>query len=82
MICSYNVGIDIDLKALKIAQENFDNLIDQTPDLILADVSNFKAFRSGFFDIVLMNPPFGTKHNEGIDMQFLQQAIKVHIYYN
>lgn len=29
------------------------------------------------FDTVLMNPPFGTKHNEGIDMKFLEVALKL-----
>lgn len=29
------------------------------------------------FDSVLMNPPFGTKHNAGIDMRFLETAIKL-----
>lgn len=27
------------------------------------------------FDTVVMNPPFGTKHNAGIDMKFLTAAI-------
>lgn len=31
----------------------------------------------GFFDTVVMNPPFGTKNNEGIDVQLLSAAIKV-----
>jgi predicted RNA methylase len=29
------------------------------------------------FDTVVLNPPFGTKQNKGIDMIFLQQAINV-----
>lgn len=28
------------------------------------------------FDTVIMNPPFGTKKNSGIDMKFLQLACK------
>lgn len=27
------------------------------------------------FDVVIMNPPFGTKHNEGIDVKFLKCAL-------
>lgn len=27
------------------------------------------------FDTVVMNPPFGTKHNQGIDMIFLKRAV-------
>lgn len=29
------------------------------------------------FDTVIMNPPFGTKHNAGIDMTFLQVATRL-----
>lgn len=27
------------------------------------------------FDTVIMNPPFGTKHNAGMDLRFLETAI-------
>lgn len=30
-----------------------------------------------FFDSVVMNPPFGTKNNTGIDVRFLEAAIKL-----
>ena len=30
----------------------------------------------GYFDTVIMNPPFGTKKNEGIDMALLDCCIK------
>lgn len=29
------------------------------------------------FDTVIMNPPFGTKKNSGIDMKFLEIALKL-----
>lgn len=29
------------------------------------------------FDTVVLNPPFGTKQNKGLDMLFVQQAIAV-----
>ena len=29
------------------------------------------------FDTVLLNPPFGTKHNQGIDMLFVKQALSL-----
>ena len=33
---------------------------------------------SGFTcDTVIMNPPFGTKNNEGVDMEFLDQACHI-----
>lgn len=30
-----------------------------------------------YFDTVIMNPPFGTKNNAGIDMKFLEVALKL-----
>ena len=33
--------------------------------------------RPNSFDVVIMNPPFGTKHNTGLDVIFLKQALKV-----
>jgi predicted RNA methylase len=30
-----------------------------------------------YFDTVIMNPPFGTKNNEGIDMKLLENALYV-----
>lgn len=29
------------------------------------------------FDTVVMNPPFGTKHNAGMDMKFLSAALNI-----
>lgn len=36
------------------------------------------------FDTVIMNPPFGTKHNKGLDIQFLRTAIELaqHVVYS
>jgi len=28
-------------------------------------------------DTVVMNPPFGTKHNKGLDMKFLQTGLEM-----
>ena len=44
-------------------------------DLIKIDMTNFNLFNEKIFDIVLMNPPFGTKI-AGIDVKFIEQAIK------
>ena len=30
-----------------------------------------------FFDTVIMNPPYGTKQNSGLDIKFLERAIKI-----
>lgn len=88
---SYNLGIDIDPDALSIFQNNVVNLFEDEAssinlDLVNADVAEFasqwasgKSFlRPGTtFDTVILNPPFGTKENPGIDMVFLQQALNM-----
>lgn len=41
---------------------------------VLRDVD---ARWNGAFDTVLMNPPFGTKHNAGMDVRFLEVAMRL-----
>jgi predicted RNA methylase len=69
----YNVGVDIDLDALEQATQNL-NLFDMQCDLIHADVTAGIDIKC---DTVLMNPPFGTKNNKGIDCRFLQVAASI-----
>lgn len=73
----YSVGFDIDPDAIKIAQENsesFDVNIDfVNTDLSIATLDGFK----GKLDTIIMNPPFGTKNNKGVDMVLLKKAIDV-----
>jgi predicted RNA methylase len=45
-------------------------------DIIIADIQSLNLRQSKPFDTIIMNPPFGTKA-KGIDMVFLQQALKV-----
>lgn len=44
---------------------------------VLQDLTDEKSKWNGVFDTVVMNPPFGTKHNAGMDMKFLMAAINV-----
>ena len=39
------------------------------------DVKNIGPGWENRFDTVVMNPPFGTKHNKGLDLLFLQTGI-------
>ncbi|ORX93497.1 S-adenosyl-L-methionine-dependent methyltransferase [Basidiobolus meristosporus CBS 931.73] len=76
----YNVGFDIDPDALAITQENCEEL-EIEMDLINIDLASqdedlLKRFR-GKLDTILMNPPFGTKNNAGIDMVFLKRGIEL-----
>lgn len=44
-------------------------------DFIIQDIEKLQ-FKSNIVDTIIMNPPFGTR-NKGIDLLFLQKAIKV-----
>lgn len=75
----YSVGFDIDPDAIKIAQENSEsfevNIDFVNTDLSVATLDGFK----GKLDTIIMNPPFGTKNNKGVDMVLLKKAIDVNI---
>eukprot|EP00347_Sterkiella_histriomuscorum_P020971 403335756 len=72
------IGFDVDPNALAICQENIDNaeLSDKIEILNydLLNIQNEEKYKD-YFDTVVMNPPFGTKNNEGIDMKLLSAAI-------
>ena len=59
-MCFYQIILDFEI----------DNI-----DIINADISNIGDEWKDKFDTVIMIPPFGTKHNKGLDMVFLQTAI-------
>lgn len=71
-------GFDIDPEALETCQENLLAFEIDNVDLVLADlkISDFLVHGKKY-DTVLMNPPFGTKHNKGIDLLFVQKALEL-----
>lgn len=78
---SYVLGIDVDTIALEQCSANYDCLNEDQDlcnlDLLCANLA-LDGLWSRFeksFDVAVMNPPFGTKHNKGIDMVFLKRAI-------
>ncbi|CDW75448.1 riken cdna 2810410a08 [Stylonychia lemnae] len=76
-------GFDIDTEALQTCTENIENaeLVDQI-ELVqcnICEIQDNPRFKD-YFDTVIMNPPFGTKNNEGIDMKLLSTAIYVRIF--
>lgn len=71
---SYNLAVDICSDAIQIMKDNLDRF-DMDCDIIQADVESMKIYP--YFDTVLMNPPFGTKKNAGIDMKFLQKGLSL-----
>lgn len=87
------VGFDIDKDALEQFQGNIEgddfkfwefilqyNFVDfeiDNIDLINADIDALGESWENKFDTVIMNPPFGTKHNKGLDVKFLQTGVKM-----
>jgi len=70
------VGFDIDHEALDIFQRNAEEFEIPNVDLVQCDVCSLDAEAfANKFDTVIMNPPFGTKHNQGMDMRFLRKAL-------
>lgn len=76
---SHVVGFDIDEEALVVAKNNVDEMEIANIDLVQCDVLNGlnDSLWHKAFDTVLMNPPFGTKKNAGMDMKFLKIAIQL-----
>lgn len=79
------VGFEIDADALAIAKYNVDEMEMPSVNFVQCDVLNdllndeedktSKWYKS--FDTVIMNPPFGTKKNAGMDIAFLKTAIRL-----
>lgn len=44
---------------------------------VVTDLSSPSSKWHKKFDTILMNPPFGTKHNAGMDMKFLMSAFNL-----
>lgn len=71
-------AIDIDEDALDIFRDNVEEFEITNVDTVQCDFLNSSVYRwENYFDTVLMNPPFGTKNNSGIDMKFLQMGLSV-----
>ncbi|XP_074599268.1 methyltransferase like 5 [Brevipalpus obovatus] len=72
------IALDLDENALEIAHENIRNLEmdDSCIELILCDALR-APLHDKICDVVIMNPPFGTKGNKGIDVAFLKAAMNL-----
>lgn len=69
------ISIDIDVDAVSDAQVECKDLF---VDFILGDACQGMSFlRPMVSDCAISNPPFGTKHNAGIDYVFVQSALKI-----
>lgn len=78
---SHVIGFDIDSDALTTARNNVEEMeifnVDFVQSDVLSDLSSAESLWHGAFDTVIMNPPFGTKKNAGMDMKFLKIAIQL-----
>merc|ERR1711890_195003 len=58
-------GFDIDEDALAVFSQNIEDFDMDNLDLIALDICNLGPDWENRVDTVVMNPPFGTKHNKG-----------------
>lgn len=72
-------GFEIDPDAIQIFQNNINEMEIPNIDFIQTDILQYSEDKKlqNIFDTVIMNPPFGTKKNTGIDMKFLKIAINL-----
>ena len=72
------IGFEIDPDAIKVFQENVNGFDLTNVDCVQCNVENLEDMMTEkAFDTVLINPPFGTKQNSGIDMKFLKIGLKL-----
>ncbi|KAH0952712.1 hypothetical protein HN011_008757 [Eciton burchellii] len=73
----YVAAFEIDSDAIDVHYRNCTD-IELFVEIIQCDILHYLPGKfEKFFDTVVMNPPFGTKKNAGIDMKFLEIAIKL-----
>merc|ERR1712098_156021 len=70
-------GFDIDQDALAVSQTNLEDFEIDNVDLVNIDINALGPDWKKRVDTVVMNPPFGTKHNKGLDMKFLQSGLEM-----
>ena len=76
-ISSFVLGIEFDEQYLLRTQKMLEEKVEGADySLILADARNIKFNPSRLVDLVIMNPPFGTKE-AGIDMVFLELSMNM-----
>ncbi len=63
--------------SFQIAQQNVQEMELPNIDFVHCDLLDLFDQNQQKFDTILINPPFGTKKNAGIDMKFLQIGIKL-----
>jgi len=76
------VAFELDPDAINVANENLahyeliEKVTIENKDILQVFEDASTSPYLSFFDTIIMNPPFGTKSNEGIDMKLLVAASK------
>ncbi|KAK8736280.1 hypothetical protein OTU49_004910 [Cherax quadricarinatus] len=73
-------SFDIDRDALEICRGNLEDAEITSAELLQMNVKDLAVQYSRFlkfFDTVVLNPPFGTKQNQGTDLEFLRVALSL-----
>lgn len=73
------IGFELDSEAIDIFRRNVTDMELPSVDCIQCDVlKDLESSRFvNNFDTVVLNPPFGTKNNSGMDMRFLETAVQL-----
>ncbi|BFF97096.1 rRNA N6-adenosine-methyltransferase METTL5 [Drosophila madeirensis] len=72
------VGFELDGDAVDIYRNNVQEMELPNVDCVRTDVLQLPGSKwEKTFDTIVMNPPFGTKHNAGMDMRFLEAALRL-----
>lgn len=69
-------GIDIDKNIKEIYERNLERYFHGKYQLIILDIEKQSIEKIGDYDTAVINPPFGTKNNRGIDVLFLEKALE------
>lgn len=70
-------GVDIDEEVKKVYEANLSRVSSDSHEFIKADVTDNKSMEKiGKYDTAIINPPFGTKNNKGIDILFLERGLE------
>lgn len=72
------MGFDIDDDALEIFRSNAEEFEISNVDLVQSDLCSLQPEAYAHkFDTVIMNPPFGTKHNQGEESTVQTNSLKL-----
>ncbi|XP_013114692.1 rRNA N6-adenosine-methyltransferase Mettl5 [Stomoxys calcitrans] len=70
------IGFELDPDAIDVFRYNVNEMELPAIDCVQTDVLELSGTKwENVFDTIVTNPPFGTKHNAGMDMQFIETAI-------